>query len=160
MGAERSSGWRTCFLVGCIAALVLGTGAMALVAANWERVSGVYHRTTDTIADCWKVQSVLRKRYPSGKVSVTARKSSDVPGTALAVDFQNPRFLEGVGSDTPAAQALALEIATAARDALPAERSYDRYEIVFTRQVSLGLTVSRTQRFVFDESELPPAQAR
>ena len=160
MVSERGSGLKTCFLVGCIAALVLGTGATALVAANWEHVSGFYHRTADAIADGWKVRNALRKRYPSGKLHVTARKSSEVPGTALVVDFQNPSFLGGVGSDTTAAQALAREIATAARDALPAGRSYDRYEIGFTRQVSLGLTVSTTQRFVFAASELPPPGAR
>jgi hypothetical protein len=149
MKGRRKGGWRAPALIGC--SVLLATAAL-----NWTSLSTFYQKAITTFGDLRSVQAALQAKYHTQDVFVQAKRHSAIPGSILSVNFINPPFLEAAATAGSSKRAEALEIATAARDALSPQGEYDHYEILFTRQWSYGVTMSFGDGFFFGASELPP----
>jgi hypothetical protein len=149
MKERRKGGWRAPALIG-------GGVLLATLALNWTSVSAFYHNAVTTFAGLRSVQAALQAKYHTQNVSVQAKRNSAIPGSILSVTFINPSFLKDPATAGSSRRAKALEVATAARDALSPQGEYDHYEIVFTHQWGYGVTFSFGDGFFFSASELPP----
>jgi hypothetical protein len=156
----RKRGWRANVLIRCGVVLALGAGAAAPVALNWTKVSTFYHQAITTFADLRSVQTALQAKYHTKDLSVQAKRRSAVPGPILSVNFINPPFLKDSDVAGKSRRSAALGVATTARDALSPQGEYDHYEIAFTQQLNVGITISRSENYVFRFSELPPRSPR
>jgi hypothetical protein len=152
--AQRRSVWPKVLGIGCGVILLFVAVIAGALAWNWPRVSGMYHRASSMFAEMMQVQSALQTKY-GGTVHVNARRGSDTDGTVLSVTLTNPSFLDTLNLDAPEAKQKALEIATAARDALAPDSSYAAYDVVLSRQAGSGMSVSTSTAFRFQPSELP-----
>jgi hypothetical protein len=119
-------------------------------------VSGLYHQVVRTFADLRSVQTALQAKYHTGAVSVQVKRIGRISGPILSVNFINTPILNDPANAKLSPRAKALEVATAARDALSPEREYDHYEIAFTHQRGAGITISTSQIFLFRTGEVPP----
>lgn len=157
MTREGGSGWKIGLALGCVAAIGLAAGLTFLVAKNWSSISEVYRGAAELYGEVRTVQKALQEKYAGSRIRVNVRRSTSEPGTTLSVEFENSDLLADLDPKGPEAKQKAMEIAVAARDALPDRSGYESYEVVFSRKASVGLTIKETQRFVFGADELPPA---
>ena len=153
---QAPSSWKKAIAIGCAAILALCVTLVIVVAFNWKSVTGLYHRATATLGELMTVRAVLQQKYQTAAINVSVNRQSGVDGATLSVTFTNPPFLPSGDFETPEARQKALEIATTARDALPAASRYGQYVVVFTRQTGVGVTFSMARSFPFSADDLPP----
>jgi len=155
--ADRKSVWPKVFAIGCGAILLFVVVIAGAVAWNWPRVTGAYHRATAAFSQLMQVRAVLLEKY-GGAVTVLVKREAR-EGTLLSVTLVNPSFIDQLTLDGPAARQKALEVAAAARDALPPASEYAGYEVVLARRRDAGVTLTTTTSFRFSPGELPPKAA-
>ena len=160
MEKRRKRGPRARIPIACVVLLALGGGMGTVMALNWTRVSGLYHQFVSTFADVRCVQTALQAKYHTGAVAVQVKRVSRIPGPILSVNFINAQFLNDPANAKSSPGPTALEVATAARDALSPQREYDNYEVSFTHQRRVGITISTSEVFWFRAGELPPRKTK
>lgn len=143
--------WRTVLLIGCGGLVVFAAGIMLVVALNWTKIQSLYRSATSTLSELRIVQSAVQAKYSTAQVAVTIKRQSGVAGSILSIKLINPSFYEIAPDDL---RSKALEVALAARAALPPQSKYDHYEVEFARQSGAGITVSTNQTFLFPATEL------
>ena len=150
--ASRS--WLKGLAIGCVSivGLVVVVSAL-LIALNWPRVKGAYQRASSAVTGVMHVMSAVQKKY-GGAVVINVKSQKGAGGPTLSLTLTNPPFLAQIDPEGPAAKEKALEIATTARDALPADGRFEHYEVVLARSDGGAVNVSRTWSFRFDASEL------
>ncbi len=151
----KKSGWKTCLTIGCSALLLIGIAIGVVVAMNWKDVSEGFGKATSMVSGLMKVQQAVQQHVGAGDARVHLNSVSGVEGTTLRIELGSPGFLGDLDEASPEAREKARELAVVARDALPPEITPTRYQIVYTRRVKVGLTVTQSQTYVFDTAELP-----
>jgi hypothetical protein len=151
--------WLKVLGIGCGGLMVLILVLVGLVASNWSKFSGYYQNARSTFSDLMTVQAALQKKY-SAEVRLTAKRESGVQGSILAIGIVNPPLMDRINVDSAEGRQAALDIAVAARDALPSGGRYDNYEVSFVRQGGGGLiNASGSWNFRFTAADLPPPKA-
>lgn len=150
--------WLKILGFGCGGVIVLGLIAVGLVASNWSRLTGYYQQAKSNLSDLMTVQAALGKKYDA-EVRITVKRVSGTQGSILSVALVNPPLLDRINMDGPDGRAVALDVATTARDALPPASRYDNYEVVFRRERDAGVVkASGSWEFRFVAADLPPAK--
>ena len=148
-----SSAWRKGLAIGCASLVILALVAAALIARSWPTLTGYYHRASTAFTALMHVASVLQTKY-GGTARVNVKYQNGVPGATLSITLANPPFLEQIDPDGPGGREKVLEIAAAARDALPPDGEYDHYEVVLARGSGSIVNVSRTWVFRVEPGDL------
>ncbi len=154
----RPSRWRKVLAIGCAGVLVLILAAAVIVRQNWTRISHLYQRAGVVVGTMFHLITTLQNTY-GGQVNVLVRQVNGGP-PFLSVRLTNPPFLEQLNPDAPEAKTKALEVAATARDALPPDSEYPRYEVILERSRGSGVTVAKSWVFRFEAGDLPPRGAR
>jgi hypothetical protein len=156
MESAPKSPWKKILLIGCSILLALALGVGVLVAVNWDLISNFAAKAASTLSDLKTVQYKLQQEFHTPSLAVKVRNQTGVEGSILSVVVVNAPFFADIDLNGPKARTKALEIANAARDALPKESqsSYTHYEILFTQQAGLGFTVTKTNSFMFTAADL------
>jgi len=155
---KRTSIWLKILGIGCGGVLLLLLIAAGFVATNWSKLTGYYQQAKSAFSDMMALQSALQTKY-GGEVHISAKHVSGVEGSILGVTLVNPKVMDRMNIDSPDGRQAALDVATAARDALPPDRGYDNYEVVFQRESGVaGASMSGSWSFRFTAAELPPAK--
>lgn len=162
MESTSKSPWKKILLIGCSILLALGLGVGVLVTLNWDSISNFASKAASTLTELQAVQYKLKQDFHTPGLAVRMRNQTGIEGSILSVVVVNAPFFADIDLDGPEARVKALEIACAARDALPKESqsSYSHYEILFTQQAGLGFTVTKTNSFMFKATELSPVAPR
>jgi len=160
MDSSRKPAWKSCLGVGCAILVVIGLVGGAIVALNWATISDGVSKATSTFSGLLDVQTAVRAHTGAREVKVHAASSSGVEGSTLRIEILGGGFLGDTDPAAPGAREKALAVAVVARDALPPGTAYERYEIVHTSQLSVGVTVSSSQRYVFTPEQLPAPAPR
>lgn len=160
MDTSRNPAWKSCLGVGCAIVVAIGLIGGTIVALNWTTISDGFSKATSTFSGLLDVQAAVRAHTGAREVKVHAASTSGVEGTTLRIEILGGGFLGDTDPAAPGAREKALRVAVVARDALPPGTTYDRYEIVHTAQVTVGVTVSSSQRHVFTPDQLPAAAPR
>jgi hypothetical protein len=155
---RHTSVWAKVLGFGCGGVLLLLIVCAALIAGNWSKFSGYYQNAKSTFSDMMAVQAALQKKYQA-EVRLTAKRESGVQGSILGVALIDAPLMDRISVDGPAGRQAALEVATAARDALPPGGRYDNYEVGFVRQRGGAVNISGSWTFRFTAADLPPAKA-
>ena len=151
---KRTPTWLKVVGIGCSGVIVLLLVIAGLVAANWPKLTGYYQQAKSTFSDMMTIRTALQKKYDAD-VRLTAKHESGVEGAILSIAVNAP-LIAGVNVDSDDGRRAALEVATAARDALPPTGRYDNYEVVFVRERgAAGVQISGTWSFRFKASDLP-----
>jgi hypothetical protein len=154
----RPSRWRKILGIGCAAVLVLMLAAAVIVQQNWTRISNVYHRAGAVVGTMFHLITTLQNTY-GGRVNVQVRTANG-GRPFLSVTLTNPPFLEHLDPDAPEGKAKALEVATTARDALPPDSEFTRFEVILERANGSAVKVAKSWAFRFEAADLPPRSAR
>ncbi len=157
MAEDRKFSWKSCLLIGCGVLLLIGIAVGVFVAANWQTISKTVGEATEVVTGLLDVQKAVRTATDAGEVRVHIDMSSDAK--TLRVEIVGSKWLDDLAWESPEARAKALQAAVVARDALPTSTEYDRFQIEFVSQVSIGVTVKSSQKFDFAASDLPPRTA-
>ena len=151
-----TSPWLKILGIGCGGLIVLLLIAAGLIAGNWPRLTGYYQQAKSTFSDLMSVQAALQKKYGT-EVRLTVKRTSGIQGSILSVALVNAPLMDLVNMDSAEGRGAALEVATAARDALPPGGRYDNYEVVFQRERGRGgAAMSGSWQFRFAAADLPP----
>ena len=151
--------WLKVIGVGCGGVIVIVLVVIGLIAGNWSKFSGYYQNARSTFSDMMTVQAALQKKY-SAEVRLTAKRESGVQGSILSVALIDAPLMDRINVDSAEGRQAALEIAVAARDALPPGGRYDNYEVAFVRQPGTGVVkASGSWSFRFAAAELPASNA-
>jgi hypothetical protein len=154
---ERGRSWGKLILFGCLGVFGTACAAIAVVVAlNWSAISGFVREATSRLKEISAVQKVLQEKYRTSQVKLHVEHSTSFSDETLIIEFEDAPFLRGLESAGPEEKQKALEIAATARDALPADRGFERYRVVFSARLSLGLVLTTTRSYVFLEGDLPP----
>lgn len=149
--------WKTALLIGCGGLLVMAVLAGIIVAAFWPRISSFYRSATGTLGELRAVQSALQTKYETAQVGVTVRRQPGVTGAILCIQLGNPPFLSRTKDGNLPAKAR--EVATAARDALPATSAYEHYQVILTKQEGVVIRTGTRGFYNFAPRDLPPRPA-
>lgn len=160
MPDERKPVWKTCLLAGCGVALLLAIVAGVVVAMNWGSISKYASETSEAFQGLMAVRTEVQRHTGTAEVGVVVESTTGVEGRTLKIEVGDLGFLGGLEPSSAGARQKALEIAAVARDAAPAGTEFERYKIVFTSRVSVGVTLTKSQTWVFEASELPPPAPR
>lgn len=158
MSDERKPVWKTCLLVGCGVMLLVAAAGGVLVAMNWETISKTYDEAKATFSELMGARAAVMEHTGEKEVGMTVNTDLGTKATTLRIEFTSARVF-GTDASEPAQREKALAIAVIARDALSADGRPARYEVTSKDSVGVGVTISRTRRFVFAASELPPVAA-
>ena len=151
--------WLKVIGIGCGGVIVLILVVIGLIAGNWSKFSGYYQNARSTFSDMMTVQTALQQKY-SAEVRLTAKRESGVQGSILAIALVNAPLMDRVNVDSAEGRSAALDVASAARDALPPSGRYENYEVSFVRQAAAGAAnAAGSWSFRFAASELPPPRA-
>ncbi len=141
--------------IGCGGVIVLLLVIAGLVAGNWPKLTGYYQQAKSTFSDMMTMQAALQKKY-GAEVRLTAKRESGVEGSMLSIALVNAPLMDRVNVDSDDGRRAALDVAAAARDALPPNGRYDNYEVVFVRERgTAGAQMSGSWAFRFKTSDLP-----
>jgi hypothetical protein len=127
------------------------------ISMHWATLSKVATSAAETMVELQGVQAAILRQYGPAQVFVKAKRHSGVAGTILSVQIVNSPALSALSGET--ARVKALEIATVSREALPKRDSYQHFEVIFGKQVIVGLKLNANQAFLFAAAELPPPTA-
>jgi hypothetical protein len=147
--------WLKVLGIGCGGLIVLLLVIAGLVAGNWPKLTGYYQQAKSTFSDMMTIQTALQQKY-GADVRLTAKRESGVEGSILSIALVNAALMDRVNVDGDEGRRAALDVATAARDALPPNGRYDNYEVVFIRERgAAGLKMSGSWSFRFKATDLP-----
>ena len=135
--------------------LLIGIAIGVVVAMNWKDVSEGFGKATSMVSGLMKVQQAVQQHVGAGDARVHLNTDLGDDSSTLRIELGSPGFLGDLDEASPEAREKALELAVVARDALPPEITPARYQIVYTRRVKIGLTISQSQTFSFAAAELP-----
>ncbi|MCY2959475.1 MAG: hypothetical protein NTY35_04855 [Planctomycetota bacterium] len=152
--------WKTCLGIGCAVLLLMGLVAGVIVALNWGTISGGVSKAKATFSGLLDVQAAVRAHTGAREVKVHLNSTTGVEGATLLIEIEGGDFFASADPGAPGAREKALAVAVVARDALPPGTAYARYEIVHTSSLKVGLTVTTSQRYVFENGDLPPPGPR
>jgi hypothetical protein len=161
MAGRRSGAWRKTLVISGIGLLVLVAALALLVTAYWPRLSALYRDVVTTLAQVQSVQTALQQKYRTQQFEVQALRRSAGPRNVLRITVLDPQFLGSIDLAGRSGNEKALEVATAARDALSSGRGYDQYEIAFERRWGVrrwGVNAYAFRRYDyrFPATALPP----
>jgi hypothetical protein len=101
------------------------------------------------------IRTALQTKY-GADVRLTAKRQSGVEGSILSIALVNAALMDRVNVDSDDGRRAALDVATAARDAVPPSGRYDNYEVVFVRERgAAGAHMSGSWSFRFKSTDLP-----
>jgi hypothetical protein len=147
--------WLKVVGIGCGGVIVLLLVVAGLVAGNWPKLTGYYQQAKSTFSDMMTMRVALQKKY-GAEVRLTAKRESGVEGSMLSIALVNAPLMDRLNVDGDDGRRAALEVAAAARDALPPNGRYDNYEVVFIRERgTTGAQMSGSWSFRFKASDLP-----
>jgi hypothetical protein len=147
--------WLKVVGIGCGGVIVLLLVIAGLVAGNWPKLTGYYQQAKSTFSDMMTIRTALQKKY-GADVRLTAKRESGVEGSILSIALVNAALMDRVNVDSDDGRRAALDVATAARDAVPPNGRYDNYEVVFVRERgAAGVQMSRSWSFRFKATDLP-----
>jgi hypothetical protein len=156
LAGQRSGAWRKTLVISGIGLLVLVAALALLVTAYGPRLSALYREMVTTLAQVQSVQTALRQKYPTQQFEVQALRRSAGPRNVLRITVLDPQFLESIDLAGQSGKEKALEVATAARDALSSGRGYDQYEIAFERRWGVNVYAFLRYDYRFPATALPP----
>lgn len=160
---KSSSGCRTAFLIGCGLFLLLALVLVALVAFNWDRMTGAFETAKESIEEVVALQAELNEAFPAERIGINQHFGSG--GRILRIELVDPRFLDAgdSGDDVDVdLEAKAREVAAFAIERIGDPDALDAVAVQITRRASEGSRGTTRVAYEFSAEELrgtpPPAE--